>query len=931
MSDADPSALDAAFAQGDYHRVAASRREDRWQTFAALGLCGNCAPALEGLARFDLPEARFYTAVTHWIDGDEDAAARGLEGCDGVYAANLLALIRKRRINILSQLPWSQFGEGPHTVLEAARSSAKFAVRNIGFSPGDLQNGAGANVHTYYDRNDPPDFYLAQMVEWQLIPPNLQELPCPILGQTADFDLHIQVVHPWLQLFDQLIVTDTTEFADVVRLVDAPVATFPKTFCLPRSLPPPPPPGGRDIDLLLTGTTFHSYHREKAEILHQILHVPEIEPFVMNGYLDWWQYHAMLARAKLSVSHIRHPGATPSRGVETLAMGTVLLAQPETTMRLWVGEDEGLLTYDLAGNGLKQIIARTLDDFPRHEAAARRGMEIIRKEFDPDRLGAQYLRFVTYLAARPRDARKAVAAPTQRRLVAWQGWLQKDPHIYARLHESALQTLQATSGEAQTVETLNGPPRETMLDFVQHSLETPSDRHRQLFETTLEIYRLAIQLRPASLALRFNFVRAALHFGAEADIEQALAVAKETVQADPAVLELDPSDDVMTWDYCAEFFNYRAYLDLVTESLMTGADETHGLKTLILASLHHYLGRMAGNVSQFDIAAALDPAFPAYRLAKARAMVRAGDAAAAPLLQGLCDHSLLAAEAWSLLEALHHEQGVALPAETATAIDRLETHTFLDSDYAAIRDGPYFRTQRLDLARNAGHAVLKSHDRPVRLSVLLADLNGSRYPRLIGALQRQSLSRADFEIVVVDTFDRIAPAMMEHADTVMALGQSEYLYNRNAAFNLALLHARGAVVAFFDSDTDPGEGALDAALVLAEGRNDDAFMLVNTGGEHPDRGNLHFLSLPRARALRFGGLDESPYRAAGLGGPYELAQRLRTGGTDLAVLSDIGAREKTSGGDMEALLRDLGPYAFSGARRLPNRENPAVRKLREAL
>ena len=229
MSDPSDSALDRIFANGNYHRVAASRRADRWQTFAALGLCGNTAPALRGLSDFDHPEARFYEGAVHWIDGNEDAAARLLEDCDGEHAARLLALIRKRRIQILSQLPWSQFGEGVMTALQGARTSAKFAVRNIGFSPGDLRNAANANVHAYYDVNDPPDFYLAQMVEWQLIPPNLQELPCPVIGHTADFDLHIHVTHPWLQLFDTLIVADMTEYEDVSRLVDAPVATFPKT------------------------------------------------------------------------------------------------------------------------------------------------------------------------------------------------------------------------------------------------------------------------------------------------------------------------------------------------------------------------------------------------------------------------------------------------------------------------------------------------------------------------------------------------------------------------------------------------------------------------------------------------------------------------------------------------------------------------------
>ena len=933
MNDAADSALDAAFAAGDYHRVAASRRADRWRTFAALGLCGNCAPALDGLARFDDPDARFYEAVTHWIDGNEDAAARGLEACEDAHAEALLALIRKPRIQILSQLPWSQFGEGPHTVLDAARSSAKFSVRNIGCSPGDIQNAADADIHAYYDRNDPPDFYLAQMIEWQLIPPNLQELPCPIIGQTADFDLHIHVVHRWLRLFDQLIVTDTTEFDDVARLVDAPIATFPKTFCLPRSLPPPPPPGGRDIDLLLTGTTFHSYHREKAEILHQILRVPDIEPFVVNGYLDWWQYHAMLARARLSVSHIRHPGASPSRGVETLAMGAVLLAQPETTLRLWVGEAEGLLSYDLTDGGLGRTVAQALAAFPKHEAAARRGMAIIREEFEPDRLGAQYLRFATFLAARPRGRRSRRAAPPQRRLVAWQGWLPKDGNIHLRLHETALKTMQETPADAQTVESLNAPARDAMLDFVQATLEKSSSRHAQFFATTLEIYRLALQLRAQSLALRFNFIRAALHFGGEPDIDQALVLARETLNADASTLELDPCDDVMTWDYCPEFFNYRSYFDLVTDTLMDGVDRTGAMKELILASIAHYCGRMGGDADDFAESVARDPQFPAYRLARAKALIRQNqpDAArqAAALLRDLANRSLLAAEAASLLQAVKLEHGIEIP--DLAPIRKLETHTLLDSDHEAIRNGPYFRSQRLALARNGGHDVLRRAKTPVALSVLLADANGSRYRNLARALEGQSLSRSAFEIVAVDVFDRVSPGLLRTADTVVALGQNEYLYNRNAAFNVGLAQANGRTVILFDRD-----GALEAdflrrLLQTFEGRDDGAFMAVNRGGLTADRRGVACLALARTRALRAGGLDESPYRSAGLGGPYELAQRLSADRPETAVLDGFDAEPVAEERDIEPLLRDLSPYAFSAARRLPRNENPAIQALREGL
>jgi hypothetical protein len=188
--------LEEAFARGDYHRVAAEGVAEDWRTHAALGLCGNSGPALERLSALDTEDARFHEGVIRWIDGDEAAAIRLLARCDDAHADNLLRLIRKPRISVLAQLPWQRSSAGPHTLLHAGEMDPKFRIRNISFAAGDLPNAPNADIHGFYDAGDPPDFYLAEMVEWHLIPPNLQELPCPTIGQTGDYDLHIQTVYP---------------------------------------------------------------------------------------------------------------------------------------------------------------------------------------------------------------------------------------------------------------------------------------------------------------------------------------------------------------------------------------------------------------------------------------------------------------------------------------------------------------------------------------------------------------------------------------------------------------------------------------------------------------------------------------------------------------------------------------------------------------
>ena len=251
--------------------------QDQWQTYAAMGLVGKSREAIEGLRRFDCQEARFYSAVASWIDGDEATAIATLEKIPTPHAQNLLTLIRKPKILVLAQLPYTRLA--PHDLLTAAAHDKKFKIQNISFHPDDLPNRPYADIHQFYDPRHPPDFYVCTMVEWHLIPPNLQELPCPIIGQTSDYDAHIQTVYPWLQLFDEFLVTDQTEWQDVRRLVRVPVSTFPKSFGISDTLPPVSAKP-RKVDVFVSGSAIHPYHPDKVRLLNQTLRLPDHVGFV---------------------------------------------------------------------------------------------------------------------------------------------------------------------------------------------------------------------------------------------------------------------------------------------------------------------------------------------------------------------------------------------------------------------------------------------------------------------------------------------------------------------------------------------------------------------------------------------------------------------------------------------------------------------------
>ncbi len=932
------------FEQGDYHYVAIHGADGDWRTHASLGMCGNTIPALARLADFNSKEARFYEGVIRWVDGDEAGAIQLLEPLDNPHADNLLRLIRKPQISILSQLPWTRSTGGPHNVLPVAEQNTKFDIRNISFAPGDLPNRPDANIHDYYDATNPPDVYLAEMIEWHVIPPNIQELPCPIIGQSADYDMHIQTIYPWLQVFDEIVVTDLTEYADLRGLVNVPVSTFSKPYSLPPVLPDPIECES-DLGPVITGSLYNIYYPDKADMMRQILASKDLQPFFYNGFFQANVYYQVLARSKLTVALTRHLGATPTRGFEALAMGTVLLVPEESCLRLFTGENDGVVPFSLANNGLQKAIETVMSDHERYAEGVRRGMEIVRREFDPVRASSQYLRMITYLAARPRDPRHPLPEKAlQSRSVSYKGFLQADAATtYRSMRDSRLQDWQSRPVGEHTLASLTLPARELLLEYESRSLMPNENDATPLVTMALEIYRKAFELFPLSLALRFNFIRAAFHFGDEQDIEQALNLTKGTLDAAPGMLSLTPLDDIMTWDYCPNFFNYRSYLQITTEALRDKTNRQDDLKTLIRASLHYYYGRMSGEQGHFENAAALDPDFSAYRLWQAKELDRRGDPESAksaiPLLTRIVQEILFAPEAWSLLQSLKAEHGLEIPDEAALhrLVDRMERRTLIDEAHLAIRYGRYFRAQRLSLSRNIGYETRKSPDEPGKpqLSILLADTNGSRYRKLMTSLTRQTLDRPAFEVICCDAFDRSTPQMMADADTVLVFGQSEYLYNRNVCFNAALVRACGRHVIFFNEDRDLPETALSEWLGQIDTAHDDRAVFVNQYSGPPDHQSIQTVLLHRQAAILAGGLDESAYHAGAYGGPYDLVQRVSALQWPLENLVSLGAlpavSEDNSDMTLAGLLRDVWPDKFLSTRTEPLRKNPDITQLQTTL
>jgi hypothetical protein len=440
----------------------------------------------------------------------------------------------------------------------------------------------------------------------------------------------------------------------VQGLVTVPVSTFPKCLGVPDELPPLPA-GPRELDLLFTGTSLHPYYHEKARAVHQLLESSGARARVINGHLWYQAYLPMLGHAKVSFAHIRRPGDVGTRALEALGMGCAVVVQRESMLSFYVGEEDGVVAYDFERGELPDAVHRILDGWPEFQARARWGAKLVRHEFGMSRVALEFLRFLTFVAARPRGPRAMEpATPDQKR-----GFLWKGPAIPRPAAERLMQVnLGRWVPEVERRATrLIDLLREVVLHHADpERVDSGSPMQERLLSNTLVLAWQGVERFPASLVLRFDLIRSALHCGRPVEVTAALELLGATLAEPAERWHVELQEDVFPFDFAPGFFNYRDYLALVTRARKTGVTPVADLVRLILASLWHYLGCYSGDPVHLERAAMLDPGFALYRMSLAKTLLdanRPGDRTrAVELLADLADGSPVFVQALELLKLL---------------------------------------------------------------------------------------------------------------------------------------------------------------------------------------------------------------------------------------------------------------------------------------
>lgn len=675
---ADLSSTDR-FAFGDLLYAARRGGPNEWQTYAALAFSGRSETALAGLSRFDCSEARFYMGAALWMSGDEDEALKVFKQCRTAHARTLIELIEKPLIKIHALLP--------HDWERSYLPNHRFKVTQPDLDEAGNIIGADGDA----------DFYLSFPIEWHRQPQNLATLPFPTVGVVIDYDAHMQCVLPWLSQFDELVVNSSHQWAEVFQLTGQPPVSYFKAYGLIPSLPPINK-RSRKHDLFMSGFIVHPFNPDKTLNFLQVLELEDINFQCHFGFS--LEYLQALNDTKATWTYVRWPDGISTRGLESLAMGCALAVQEGSLLRLYVGEEEGVIPYRSSQELPAQLmhIIRNWDQF---QERALRGSRIVRDEFSKPRIIDEFLRFATVLAAKPRDRKAKIKSSylPYKDIMFFRGLVPQVEEREARavrLLSTFLSDLNTATSPHRPLDTVNTIALEYTRSVYAPALRSgckPTFNKKNLC-VALELYSLINSRFANSLSSRFDMIRFALHVGSARDVSTVLKLAADILATPQEYWQLDPGEDLFPFDYFSFFFNYRLFTDVGMSQFMTRTSECSTLTRLVYASLHFYVGHYADELYHFRKAMELDDDMASYRLRYAQALLRRRTAddikRAQTLLVTLARESVLFQQAYATLRAAA-EDGITPPPEFEAIDTRMKRFA------AALRDGEAEDWERIPL------------------------------------------------------------------------------------------------------------------------------------------------------------------------------------------------------------------------------------------
>ncbi|MBT6292861.1 MAG: hypothetical protein HOI98_21280 [Rhodospirillaceae bacterium] len=330
------SNAEEAFDAGNY--AEAFLRSDAASPMRAMAtiMCGAVAPGLEALDAPGDDRARLCAAYGHWCLGSGPAALAQLASIDGgdygTAARALEALVAAPEIPVaVITMPGGAKAKG-------FAEASGFDVKLISLPPEDF----GISWSELWAKNgggDDPALIVGIDAFGPYFPAGLGSQGAPVALWSSDVDFFLASRHHDHASADIITVNSASECAELAARYGCRVASFPGHDSYAQNIRPGEA-GAGDVDVLFTGRAFASYMRDKAQFLFALAahDDPDIRMQFLDGYLSEDEYAERLKGARIVPTHCRYPGGMPTRTIDALRAGALVLTDEARSFGDFLGD-----------------------------------------------------------------------------------------------------------------------------------------------------------------------------------------------------------------------------------------------------------------------------------------------------------------------------------------------------------------------------------------------------------------------------------------------------------------------------------------------------------------------------------------------------------------------------------------------------------------
>jgi hypothetical protein len=633
-----------AFDKGDFCHAARTAGEDDMLRGAALVMLGNYEDGLIYLNDVKDAEAEYYRAAAYYGFNRKEDADRCIGRYADIYPDSekglwLKELIEGRKIRILLQAR-NQSGEAFKSSFNhapAIKNLKDFDVITVGMHDNDdIPIEPYETIGNIIKKLPPdwtPDFYLIHNAEFNMIPVGIEKAPFPVIGYIGDYDTRIMSYYYQYQLFDALIVLDSAAHADIITGIKAQRCyTIPSLMGTNRFYAEGDEVE-KDIDIFISGTTFSLYQYDKANMFFRIAMLSDkYKVLIHTGQLDFDKYKEHTKRAKIVPAYIRRPGDMPSRSIEALFCGTVPLIQKNSSLLLFLGEQDGIVEYD--DENIESVIDEVLSGYDKYIDRVRAARNKVISRLSLDEAMKRYLNFISLNLP---DLKNRQSVNLHRDLDKRLLMLRPCPHKEGGMMsnhrgETAVKLLKKTIAYIhRQLEVSKSPYLYNLLGLsylLMANLAQQYGKNADKFiNDACSLYAEGIKTFPDFIILKFNLARIYYHANLH---NRAELLFKDIINK--KLFQFNPLDHLFPESLWGIAFPYRIYNEKLIDYLKTKDKKTlRGLIDIIISSAYCYLGGIEVKKNNYENAipffrrgAELVPAFPMHAVGYSNALIKSG-------------------------------------------------------------------------------------------------------------------------------------------------------------------------------------------------------------------------------------------------------------------------------------------------------------------